>query len=271
MALSLLMSKSISDVIDQFVAKIAEKYELDANDIRKLWDSKSVTMSCPLEEKDNKSKVVTKLKSAKVKAVNTDDDNNKDGDFDENVLAKCLKPELVAFCKKHGHRAVGTKADLINRLLGREETAKDEPKVAKASKSSAKVTAKDQAKVESKDVVKMLTANVPKIVIKKNKYDNMEHASSGLVFNKNKQVIGRQNEDGSIDDLTPDDIDQCNAFKFEYVLPVDLDKKSGLSDVKVQELDDEDLSDDDIIEEALIASDGDTTENDSDEEIICDE
>ena len=66
-------------------------------------------------------------------------------------------------------------------------------------------------------VIKKLTANIPNILIRRNKFNNYEHPESGLVFdNQEKIVIGKQNDDGNIDDLTEEDIDKCNAFKFRY-------------------------------------------------------
>ncbi len=63
-------------------------------------------------------------------------------------------------------------------------------------------------------------------------------------------LIGKQNDDGTIDDLNAELIDLCNKHKFEYELPTDLDKKSGLDDVEIEELDDELIeSDDEVVDE----------------------
>ena len=48
----------------------------------------------------------------------------------------------------------------------------------------------------------------------------------GLVFSKlDKNVIGKQNEDGTIIELTKNDIELCNKFKFKYILPENLNEK----------------------------------------------
>ena len=89
-----------------------------------------------------------------------------------------------------------------------------------------------------------MVANIPNILVKRNKYNNYEHPETGLVFdNETKTVIGKQNKNGSVDDLSEDDIDQCNAFKFKFQIPSNLDNKSKLVDVKIEELD-EDEGDD---------------------------
>ena len=78
-------------------------------------------------------------------------------------------------------------------------------------------------------------------MIRRNKFNNYEHPETSLIFdNETKLVIGKQKDDGTIDQLTEDDIDQCNAFKFKFKIPSDLDQKLNLGDVKVDELSDDD-------------------------------
>lgn len=51
--------------------------------------------------------------------------------------------------------------------------------------------------------------------VRKNKFGNFEHRS-GLLFNSNKKVYGRQKDDGTILPLTEEDIDLCKSSKFAY-------------------------------------------------------
>ena len=86
------------------------------------------------------------------------------------------------------------------------------------------------------------------IQIKRNQFGNFEHFETGLVFSKlDKKVIGKQNEDGTITELTKNDIEICNKFKFKYTIPENLNNK----DVEESESDEEGDSDvdDEIIEE----------------------
>ncbi len=90
-----------------------------------------------------------------------------------------------------------------------------------------------------KPVIKKLVANIPVISIHKNQFGNFEHAETGFILNKSHRVIGKQNPNGSIDELSSEDIDMCNKYKFLFVLPNNLDKKLTLDNVHVEELEDE--------------------------------
>ena len=231
MSLSQTLTKTIDEVIQTFITRVSNKYNLDNDDLKSLWEGD-----------------VVKSKKPK-KVVTTPVDDSPPGEIDHEVLLKCNKAELVALCKAHGHKCSGTKSILMNRLLGKEEasTPKSKPK----SKSKSKKTkAAQQAAVKATPVAKKLTAKIPNILIRRNQYNNYEHPETGLIFdNDSKIVIGKQNDDGSIDPLTEEDIDQCNAFKFKFKIPIDLDSKSTLVDVKVDELSEEDEDELDVDED----------------------
>jgi len=86
------------------------------------------------------------------------------------------------------------------------------------------------------------------IKICRNQYGNYEHSKTGLIFDKfDKKVIGKQSTDGNgesiIDPLTPDDINLCNMYKFEYELPVNLNKGNSVENEELNgELDIKELS-----------------------------
>lgn len=247
MSLSQTLTKTIDEVIQTFITRVSNKYNLDNDDLKSLWEGDVV--------KSNKPK----------KVVTTPVDDSPPGEIDHEVLLKCNKAELVALCKAHGHKCSGTKSILMNRLLGKEEasTPKSKPK-------SKKSKAAQQAVVKATPVAKKLTANIPNILIRRNQYNNYEHPETGLIFdNDSKIVIGKQNDDGSVDPLTEEDIDQCNAFKFKFKIPIDLDSKSTLVDVKVDELSEEDEDEDELdVDEEELEIDDDELELEIDEELV---
>lgn len=148
---------------------------------------------------------------------------------DNPQLLKLGKPELMELCKAKGLKSTGTKVVLISRLSGKEETVA----VPQTLKKVVAVT----------PVAKKLTSKIPTVPIRRNQFGNYEHPETSFIFNpQNQKVIGKQNDDGKVEDLTEADIDICNKFKFPYEMPEDLDKKSTLVDVQVEELDDEDSS-----------------------------
>jgi hypothetical protein len=54
--------------------------------------------------------------------------------------------------------------------------------------------------------------------VRKNKFGNFEHRS-GLLFNENKKVYGRQKDDGTILPLTEEDIQLCKSRSWKYKEP----------------------------------------------------
>lgn len=238
MSLSQKLLETIEKTVQSYAENIAEKYNLDVNELLSIW-SDGQSRSQP------KAKPKTELSS-----VDMDD-------LSLERLHKCNKAELAALCKSKGHKSTGKKDELIERLTGSKQEKvekKSEPKVATTSSVSKKEV--------NNSVVKKLTADVPVIPVRKNKYGNFEHPESGLVFDrKTETVFGKQQEDGTISELTDDDIESCKRFKFKYKMPDNLDKKENLDNVKIKQLDD-DGSDIEVVEES-----GDEQEEDEDVEV----
>ena len=176
--------------------------------------------------------------------------------MDEKKLKKLKKPELKEMCKEKGLKLTGTKSDLIGRLLN--------GKPQEAKKKSPKTKKK-----ETVPVVKKLQENLSVMVIRRNAFGNLEHSESSMIFDrKTKKVIGKQNKNGNIDELTVADIDICNKYKFDYNLPENLDLNSGLDDVAVEELEEELVEEEEEIveesEEELVEEEEEIVEGDDD-------
>jgi hypothetical protein len=228
MSLNQTVTKAVNEVINNFIQQISSKYDLDPNDLLQMWDCNSIL-----------TKVVPK------KSVVADIPS----DIDENALLQYKKPEIQALCRQRGLKCTGTKEQLIALLLSKDGSSAVKKEV--VSKKSEPIK-----KVSSTPVAQKLVSSIPTVAIRRNQHGNHEHPETSFVFDKKtKKAIGKQNEDGTIDDLTSEDIDICNQWKFQYVLPDNLDKKTKLNDVKVDELDYEDeevLDSDDDEEEAVI-------------------
>jgi len=221
----------ISHVVDKFTDEIAEKYNIDKKELNSLWTGTDmefdVPIPTPIPIKKKKNVVEKKIL------------------LPEEVFG-ITNAELKALCKINGHKCGGKKSVLINRLLGKDEDAEvDIPKNIKKVKSVKSNTA---------PIIKKLVANIPKVLIRRNAFGNYEHSETKFVFdNETQEVIGKQNDDDTISALLEEDIDICNAFKFKYKTPDNLDQ-TQLEDVKVNELDegnpeDENNEDIEIIEE----------------------
>jgi hypothetical protein len=223
MSLNGVLQEAIEKVIQTFISNVSTKYNLDNDELNAIWTGNN--------KQSNTPKVVS----------------FPEVDVSPDFLLKCNKAELTALCKQKGCKCSGTKTDLISRLLGKEDTKKAE------DTKKPKTTSKKSTPREISPIEKKLVANIPNILVKRNKYNNYEHPETGLVFNnETKTVIGKQNKNGSVDDLSEDDIDQCNAFKFKFEIPTNLDSKSKLIDVKIEELDEDEDDDDELeVEEEL--------------------
>jgi hypothetical protein len=209
---------AVNTCVDEYIQRICQKYTLDPKELRLLW--------CGQEEFTPN---ITKT-------------NYNNCDVTPEKILKCDKNELIALCKSKGLKCSGTKSLLINRLLGKEDNAESSSVETKTKQTKQTKQAKiNELKVAETPVVIKLTAKIPNVIIKRNKFNNYEHTETNFLFdNETKFVIGKQNDNGTIDTLNENDIDKCNAFKFKFNLPNNLDSKQNLSDVKVTELDEDD-------------------------------
>lgn len=222
MSIANLISALINEkFISPFIEAISSKYEIDNDDLHSTWNEIS---------NGDKTTTVVRKTVEKPKPL--------EGDGDIELLRGMSKAELTSLCKARGFKTTGTKDQLIGALTGKSvEPAKPAAKTA-ASK------AKQQQAPPTPPVKKVIQASVPTIQLRRNDFGNCEHRETGLVFDTDtKQVIGKQNKDGTIDSLTDEDIDTCNKYKFLYVIPTNLDRnKSDLKHVEVEELDAEDYA-----------------------------
>lgn len=59
------------------------------------------------------------------------------------------------------------------------------------------------------------------MTLRKNKFNNYEHLETKFIFDKTtKKVIGKQLDDGTIIELTIEDIEVCKKYRFKYLIPV---------------------------------------------------
>jgi hypothetical protein len=249
MSLNSTITKIVEEYIQNFISKVSEKYNIDETDLFSLFNNKSDSVSKPkLESKhDSGSKSESKY----------DSEIKKDFIITNEMLLKANKEELKAMCKTKGYKCTGTKDILINRLLGKDDNPSPKSK-------NTVVAAKKPAATKSTN---LHIVKIPELLIKRNKWNNFVHEETQLVFdNDSKSVIGKQNTDGTIEELNIELIDICNAFKFKYKLPNNLDNKKSLVDVKVAELEESEEESEDIeIEEDLEEEDVEDLEDVEDE------
>jgi len=243
MSLQQTLNKVINEYLQNFFQNIIARHpNISIEELEKLWNTSGVVSSTPKEEEEDCSKFLD---------IPTD--------ITQEYLLKCLKPELIGLCKKYNVKTTGTKNELLCALR---EKLFSNPKVVEETSSIVKSSSKKT--VEPVPVIKKLLATIPTVAISRNKFGNHEHSETSLIFDKkSKKVIGKQNSDGSIDELTEDDINLCNKYKFEYILPSNLDNNTK-NNITIDELDDEEIveSDDDLDEEELLEEEDELEEDD---------
>lgn len=227
MSLKNTLLKQIESSVETFISTVAIKYNLNRNELYSVWS-------------DEKAPLSPKKASPKEPSLSTINMN----DCSPERLSKATLPELRALCKTKGVKCSGKKDELLSRLL--EKEGAKETIVIPTKKPSSK---------------KQFTPIIPSIPIRKNKFGNLEHPETHIVFDRTTEIaIGRQDDNGTVVPLTDEDIENCRKFKFRYELPSNLDRdrpveqESG-SDVELKEGGDEEVDLAESEEDVVIESD----------------
>jgi hypothetical protein len=263
MSLQESLYQTVFSSVSQFAKEIARRQGIDYDEIIKIWEEVSKTSS--------PEKPISKNTCKKTKTESKQESNVDMSDLSPERLYKCSKAELTALCKTHSKKCTGTKEVLISRLLGKDD--EEAPKEKKGNKP-VKTDVKKETKTSKKEpvsILKKLSETAQTFAIRKNKFGNFIHPETELVFNdKTKKVVGKQKDDGTISELTEDDIETCKKYKFQYDIPNNLDSKNDIKNVKIDELDGSDIEIEED-EEIVVESDAEAEEEEEDEEEIVDD
>lgn len=268
--------KKMMDLIDtevrNFLKELSIQMSLEETAVMELWEKRRGTTKASVEKE--------KKAAAKAKSVQKDNEDllkdlKKDVEptiesassmsFEIDKLDTYTKTRLTAICKQLGIVQAGTKETIIANI--KKHQSGDSVKKSPEKKQTTIATLKksDKPIVQKTGVLKTLQTHAPIIQISKNKFGNFEHSETGLIFDKDDQmVIGKQLPDGSVEDITDADIQLCKKYKFSYKLPENLDKnKNNLKNVK--------LNVEEINEEELDGEDFEDEEEEEDEEVFEDD
>jgi len=222
--------KAIDDIIHTFIDKVSDEFKIEKNDLINVWKNNDLIIA---NKKTSIFKSDTPVSKSPASVISITSNENK------NMLLKMTKNELVAMCKSKGLKVTGTKNDLVERIILPTTSQYPSPSGGKS------VT---NVKPKSPQIVKKLAEKIPVISIKKNSFGNYEHEETGFIFdNKSQKVYGKQNKNGTISKLVHEDIDLCNKYKFDYVIPDNLNSK--VDDEAEDDLDDDEA--DEELEEEL--------------------
>jgi hypothetical protein len=196
MTLTKCITDAVSNALDEFVQRVVDSggCSLDREQLLALWNG---------EDK-------------------TDSGKADSGRVTPDELVRATKAELVALCKKNSLKCTGKKEELISRLVG--NGSRDGPK--EIPKKDSNPVDGEAPKRTRKDVAKFLkqrlSSKQKEICLITNKFGNDVHEETQLVFNRTSQATGKQLADGSVSDLTMDDINLCNKYGFDYIIPENL-------------------------------------------------
>lgn len=215
--------KLFNEKLDDFLSKLhaeqnIKERALTKEEMYEIWANASKS---PVKAKSPPRGDVRKTKSPQLTSMNV--------------------AELKAMCKQHGLRVSGKKGDLIARLAEvlsepKEEETKEEEEV-EIDEDSPKASPRPRkTKLKSRE-----------FTIRPNAWGNFEHPETRLVFDRTDKIaIGTQQDDGTIDNLTPSDIENCKKFGFNWTVPEKLESKK---EVKIaSEADDDDEESEELIE-----------------------
>jgi hypothetical protein len=286
MSLSQNVNNYIDDTIRKYIRMISTKHNLDYDDLLKEWVGGEVvvpqtasTPKTPPPPPAPKIQPVSRPLTPKKVVIETKANNETKAEAETSEsLMKLTKQDLQERCKKAGLRSSGTKNELVkylteNKSQSKIKTKTPPPFVAQIQQEEKK----EEKKPVVNSIVKKISLTVPVVNIRRNKFNNYEDVNTGLVFdNLSKKVIGKQNADGTLTELTKEDINICNKYKFPFVLPSNLDKNTRIDDVKVDELDeDEEVEgDEEVVEEEVEVEGeivGDIDVEDEDDDDVDDE
>lgn len=224
MSFQLELQLEIEKVIFKYIDKLVSIYNLDRNELVSLWNNKE-TKTNEIERKKSLSTLDTTLSVEKI--------------------TKSTVAELKAFCKSNNLKCSGKKDELISRLLDK-LNGKETKKSLELPKTVNKASVKEHKEKMISDVAKKIVDRneTENIALRKNNFGNYEHPPTHLVFNATTQsVIGVQNTDGTIGELTEKDIENCKQYKFKYTMPSNLDSNSKLEEIKIAELEEQSIVD----------------------------
>lgn len=211
--------------INDLLEKIADHFSLDILELRSLVD-KPTESSSPI-------KTLASTSSSSSQSSNTDgkvcqhqftSGKNKGQKCGDKV---CAESKTGLFCKTH------VKKEDKNMFLkdvppASSRTKDDEPKKEQAPKAEVKTIVKkkdpDAPLIPNTDnIKKLISERTGNISVKKNKWGRYEHEASHLILDPiSKEAINKQNPDGTLSELTRDDIDLAKTLGFKVRIPSNL-------------------------------------------------
>lgn len=168
--------------------------------------------------------IITDLKTIAMKFLNKISTNYKINSNDLIKILNNISFEINQSCQHKFDKGKNIGELCQNNISPESKTGKYCGKHLLNETNNKKIPAKTkkiQQQAENEmNIIKKLNESKPLITIRRNKFGNYEHEETSLVMDKEtKKIIGKQNSDNSISELTAEDIETCKLWKFNYELP----------------------------------------------------
>ena len=156
----------------------------------------------------------------------------------------CEESTSGLFCKRHVGQEKKGDEKKTPAAGGKKATAAGTKTAAKGKGKSAK--AKSEAKEAEAPAIQNLKETVPVHHVRMNKWRNYEHEGTGFVIDRNTQMVyGIQKSDGTVTQLTAEDLEACHALGFGYQAPANLVSKADREEEEPEEPEEDDEEEDD--------------------------
>jgi hypothetical protein len=196
------LSQTVYQTIDDFSQKVADKFKVDKNDVLALWNEQ-VSDELKVEKTEKKEKKPSPpRKTSNADAPQCAYKFGKGKNKGKNCPSKVV--DGMEYCKKHAPK-----------------TGKAEKATTKAKKPEMKQTTIVSKVDEATDVIKSLNSKVTTTKnLCKNKYNRFEDLESHLLFSQEtREVYGKQLDDGTVAELSLQDIELCKKQGYGFVPP----------------------------------------------------
>lgn len=222
--------------INNFLDRISTKYNIDKHELKKDWNPESIENDelRVLYAQHTKNSRTVGDNGAPATATSHETTTNKK--INNSALLLSLKKiDLQKMCRERGLKVSGNKRDLVIRLSS-------ETNSGVADEGFARIKKKTDNK-DKKPVIKTLQTKIPTIQIR-NIDGRYIHEETSIVFNENRKAIGKLVGEETVE-LSENDIDICNKFKFDFKLPTNLDNQNKSIDSSKDLIDEYNCSDED--------------------------
>lgn len=247
-----LLDKYVQSINEEFqskLQKIATRFSLDLEELKTCCEKTAEVVST------TKSKSVSK-KLEKVPATLEKTEPEIEckvcqhvmGGSSKNKGQKCggkvgSESKSGLYCKTHLKNENSSST-----VVEKEKKPKVEKEPVVAEKKKLKIDPNQPLINNNTDIKKLIEERTSNLSVKKNSFGNYEHSASRLVLDAvTKAVYGKQNDDGTVSELTTNDINLAKTVGFKNIkIPDNLTTTRTTTTINIMYDDGSDSSDSDI-------------------------